>query len=81
MEKQRFTLTELRLYNGRDGVLAFVAYRGLIYDVSSSPLWRRGRHQARHFAGTDLTGSLDEAPHGAEFLERFPVVGTLTDEG
>jgi len=74
----RLTPAELAMYNGRGGAPAYVAYEGKIYDVSASFLWQRGRHQAMHEAGTDLTGALAEAPHGKEFLERFPVVGMLS---
>ncbi|HIH70844.1 MAG TPA: cytochrome B5, partial [Methanothermobacter thermautotrophicus] len=44
-------------------------------------LWRDGRHQAGHSAGSDLTEDIKKAPHGAELLERFPVVGVLIDRG
>jgi predicted heme/steroid binding protein len=80
MSHHILTRAELGLYHGRNGAPAFVAYRGKVYDVSGSPLWRHGRHQAGHSAGADLTKSLDEAPHGAEFLERFPIVGSLAEE-
>lgn len=40
-------------------------------------LWQNGNHQVLHNAGEDLTANLDEAPHGADMLERFLVVGTL----
>jgi len=57
-----------------------VACEGWIYDVSASFLWQRGRHQAMHEAGTDLTEALSKAPHGKELLQRFPVVGVLVDQ-
>ncbi|MCX8032620.1 MAG: cytochrome B5 [Thermoleophilia bacterium] len=75
----KLTPAELAKYNGRGGAPAYVAYEGKIYDVSSSFLWQRGRHQAMHEAGTDLTQALAQAPHGKEFLERFPVVGILVE--
>ncbi len=53
------------------------AYQGLVYDVSRSFLWHKGKHQAIHTAGSDLTGDLDQAPHGADLLQSFPVVGTF----
>jgi len=74
---RRFTTEELSRYNGRDGAPAFIAYQGKVYDVSRSFLWQEGRHQVLHHAGVDLTPSLDQAPHGADLLEKFPVVGTL----
>ncbi|MBN1763432.1 MAG: cytochrome B5 [Methanomicrobia archaeon] len=75
-----FTREELARYNGRNGAPAYVAFEGNVYDVSGSFLWREGKHQVIHHAGEDLTGSLDHAPHGAELLDRFPVVGTLEEE-
>lgn len=71
------TKEELALYNGKDGAFAFIAYEGKIYDVSSSFLWQKGRHQILHSAGMDLTRCLDQAPHGADMLERAPVIGIL----
>jgi predicted heme/steroid binding protein len=68
---------ELGRYNGQDGAPAFIAYGGRVYDVSRSFLWQNGRHQAVHAAGCDLTRSLDQAPHGADLLKSFPMVGTL----
>ncbi|HVO69415.1 MAG TPA: cytochrome b5 domain-containing protein [Aggregatilineaceae bacterium] len=74
-----FTPAELACYNGRDGVPAYIAYAGQVYDVTHSFLWQGGRHQALHTAGIDLTGSLSEAPHGADLLARFPVIGRLRE--
>jgi predicted heme/steroid binding protein len=74
-----FTKNELALYNGRNGAPAYVAFEGKVYDVSRSFLWREGKHQVIHHAGEDLTDSLDHAPHGAELLERFPIVGTFEE--
>jgi predicted heme/steroid binding protein len=77
LDMRRFTRKELAQYNGRDGAPAFIAYEGKVYDVSHSFLWQDGRHQVLHMAGVDLTASLDQAPHGADLLERFPVIGML----
>ena len=76
---RRFTKNELGQYNGKDGAPAFIAYEGKVYDVSCSFLWQDGRHQVLHTAGVDLTASLDQAPHGADLLERFPVIGMLDE--
>jgi predicted heme/steroid binding protein len=72
-----FSREDLSKYNGRNGAPAYVAYRGKIYDVSGSFLWKGGRHQVVHHAGTDLTDALEDAPHGALLLKRFPVVGLV----
>jgi predicted heme/steroid binding protein len=80
MQRRRFTSAELARYHGRDDAPAFIAYKGKVYDVSGSFLWKGGTHQALHAAGTDLTGHLAQAPHGPEVVRPFPVVGDLCDE-
>jgi predicted heme/steroid binding protein len=77
MPFQEFTLEELSLYDGKHGKPAYVAYQGKIYDVSHSFLWRKGEHQVLHRAGCDLTKELVQAPHGADLLDKFPIVGAL----
>jgi predicted heme/steroid binding protein len=76
---RRFTTEELATYNGKDGAPAYIACEAKVYDVSHSFLWQQGRHQVLHTAGIDLTGELDAAPHGADVLETFPVIGILVD--
>lgn len=80
MQKRRFTREELRQYDGKDGTPAFIACNGEVYDVTGSFLWQEGRHQAMHDAGSDLTESINLAPHRMEFLKRFPVVGTVGEK-
>jgi predicted heme/steroid binding protein len=72
------TKDELEKYDGSDGV-AYIAYRGKVYDVSHSFHWKRGVHQVMHRAGCDMTEALEEAPHGADMLDKFPIVGKLLD--
>ena len=72
-----FTLAELARNDGKEGRPAYFAYKGLVYDVSGSFLWNGGNHLGLHRAGCDLTGKLEEAPHGEEFLREFPTVGIL----
>lgn len=68
---------ELAKYDGRDGRAAYVAVSGVIYDVSSSPLWQSGNHVDQHQAGQDLTEELKSAPHVRMVVERFPTVAKL----
>lgn len=72
-----FTRSQLALRNGSDKPEIWVAYQGIIYDVTESWLWRDGQHY-EHWAGQDLTEELEDAPHGEWVFERFPVVGTLS---
>jgi predicted heme/steroid binding protein/uncharacterized membrane protein len=72
---QQFTEEELRKYNGQDGAPAYIAFKGKVYDVSSSKLWKNGTHFKRHMAGADLTPELEDAPHAEEVFEQFEPVG------
>lgn len=71
-----YTRSQLALRNGQDKPQIWVAYRGLIYDVTASRLWRDGKHY-EHWAGQDLTEELADAPHTENVFERFPVIGKL----
>jgi predicted heme/steroid binding protein len=74
-----FTEAELRQYDGTHGKPVYIAYDGVVYDVSDAPLWRTGMHQDLHYAGLDLTRSLRKAPHDRNVFERkyVRVVGWL----
>jgi predicted heme/steroid binding protein len=72
-----FTRQELSEYNGKNNLPAYIAYKGKVYDVSQSFLWKKGAHQVLHEAGKDLTRELEEAPHGPELLARVPLIGIL----
>ena len=71
-----YTKFQLALRNGNDRDEIWVAYKGVIYDVSTSRLWRAGMHY-EHFAGQDLTDELADAPHTEAVLSKFPIVGKL----
>ncbi len=74
---KEFTEEELTQYNGKSGNPAYVAYKGKVYNLSSSFLWREGTHQVTHKAGVDLTDAFDYAPHGEDVFEKFHIIGTL----
>ena len=71
-----YTRAQLALRNGQDKPQVWVAYKGLIYDVGRSRLWRDGKHY-EHWAGQDLTDELKDAPHTDSVLEKFTVTGRL----
>lgn len=75
--EKKFTLEELKQYDGKDGRPAYFAYKGKVYDATESLLWMEGEHQAQHMAGKDLTEEMSTAPHGEEILERVKPVGVL----
>lgn len=73
-----YTRQQLALRNGQDKPEIWVAYKGEIYDVSESRLWKNGMHY-EHWAGQDLTDELADAPHTAEVFFKFKSVGFLTE--
>lgn len=71
-----FSKSELALRNGQDKAEVWVAYKGLIYDVSRSRLWEKGNHY-EHWAGQDLTDELKDAPHTEKVFDKFEIIGKL----
>lgn len=71
-----FSVEELAKYNGKDGNKAYTSYKGTVYDVTDSTLWKLGEHFGLK-AGVDLTDKMKEAPHGEEVFKGFKIIGTL----
>ncbi len=71
-----YTRSQLALRNGQDRPEIWVAYRGYIYDMSQSKLWKNGKHY-EHWAGQDLTEELADAPHSEKVFEKFTPIGLL----
>lgn len=71
-----YTAQQLALHNGQDKPDIWVAYKGLIYDVTASRLWKNGTHY-EHWAGQDLTEELGDAPHTEKVFEKFQAIGQL----
>jgi predicted heme/steroid binding protein len=71
-----YTKEQLALRNGQDKPEIWVAYRGLVYDLGSSRLWKNGKHY-EHWAGQDLTDELSDAPHTEKVFEKFKAIGQL----
>ena len=71
-----YTRSQLALRNGQDKPEIWIAYKGLVFDVSSSRLWRQGQHY-EHWAGQDLTDELEGAPHNEFVFDKFEIVGKL----
>jgi predicted heme/steroid binding protein/uncharacterized membrane protein len=72
---KKITQEELTKHNGEQGNKACVAFKDKVYDLTGSRIWENGIHMNIHHAGSDLTEALSDAPHGAEVLADFPVVG------
>jgi predicted heme/steroid binding protein len=71
-----YTRSQLALRNGQDKPEIWVAFKGVIYDVSKSRLWRNGKHY-EHWAGQDLTHELKDAPHTQTVFDKFEAIGRL----
>lgn len=69
---------QLALRNGQDKPEIWVAFKGIIYDVSTSRLWKNGMHY-EHWAGQDLTDQLHNAPHNERVFEKFKAIGQLQE--
>ena len=77
---REFSKEELAKYDGKNGSITYIAYKGKVYDLSGSPVWHNGNHKFSHNAGQDLTDSLSQAPHSEIKLKRFPVVGRVMED-
>lgn len=66
----------LALYNGMDKPQIWIAFRGIVYDVTLSRLWKNGQHY-EHWAGQDLTEELSHAPHTEWVFDKFDPVARL----
>ncbi len=74
----QFTRSQLALRNGSEKEEIWIAYQGIIYDVTHSKLWKNGMHY-EHWAGQDLTEELPDAPHDTRVFDKLEVVGSLID--
>jgi predicted heme/steroid binding protein len=70
------TKQQLSLRNGQDKPEIWIAFRGVVYDVSLSRLWISGKHY-EHWAGQDLTAEIQEAPHNENVFDKFEAIGRL----
>ena len=74
----QYTRSQLALRNGQDKPEIWIAFKGIIYDVTKSRLWRNGKHY-EHWAGQDLTDELIDAPHSERVFDKFKVIGSLIE--
>jgi len=69
-----FDPVTLANFDGINGRPAYIAYKGKVYDLTSSRRWVKGIH-FRHPAGKDLTGAMADAPHEGDKLGIYKKVG------
>ena len=74
---------ELRRNTGERGTRKYIAFNGVVYDVTDCPKWRTDMHELLHFPGQDLTSEFPDAPHKEEVFQHdcVIVVGRLTGVG
>ncbi|MCB0132572.1 MAG: cytochrome B5 [Caldilineaceae bacterium] len=77
----QLTTQQIRRYDGQGGNPMYIAFDGIVYDVTNCPKWRRGMHENLHWPGQDLTTELADAPHTDSVFEHpcARVVGRLVD--
>ncbi len=73
---EEFTVQELSTYNGKNGMPSYIAYDGVVYDVTNHPKWKSGTHGGQ-MAGTDITNAIKRSPHGAGKIKGLTAVGKL----
>ncbi len=73
------TELELRRNSGERGTRKYIAYQGIVYDVTDCPKWKPDLHEQLHFPGQDLTSELPDAPHKDEVFDHdcVRIVGRL----
>ncbi len=72
---KEMTPDELSAFDGKEGRPAYIVYKGIVYDVTNSRLWKNGGHMVKHHAGNDLTEALKGAPHAEDKVLAMPQIG------
>ena len=72
----KYTVSQLSLRNGQDKDQIWCAFKGLIYELNRSKLWRGGKHY-EHWAGQDLTKEMADAPHLENVFDKWEPIGVL----
>lgn len=75
-ETNTFTLEELARFNGKNGIPAYIAINGVVYDVTNNATWAAATHFGLS-AGNDLTNAFNSCHSGSDILTRLPIVGNL----
>ncbi|HPW42133.1 MAG TPA: cytochrome b5 domain-containing protein [Bacillota bacterium] len=70
------TAEELSKYSGKNGMPAYVAVNGIVYNVTNNAAWAAATHFGLT-AGKDLTGEFASCHAGQSILEKLMIVGKL----
>ncbi|QEY35075.1 cytochrome B5 [Caproiciproducens galactitolivorans] len=73
-----FTKEELSRYNGKNGMPAYVAVNGTVYDVTNNAAWGAATHFGLT-AGNDLSTQFASCHAGHPILQNLPIVGTMVE--
>lgn len=70
----------LKNFDGTEGMPAYIAVNGIVYDISESEEWKHGRYLGVK-AGVDLSEKLSsESGEILRMLARFKVIGVVKEE-
>jgi predicted heme/steroid binding protein len=72
-EERLFTERELQQFDGTRGKPAYIAYDGVVYDVTGSSLRSGGLHQDLHYAGTDSPAHCARRPIPTKCSHMLPL--------
>jgi predicted heme/steroid binding protein/uncharacterized membrane protein len=78
---KEITPEQLAHFDGAEGRPSYIGYKGMVYDISNSRLWKNGSHMVKHHAGQDLTEALKNAPHSEDKILAMPQAGMLISPG
>jgi arsenite oxidase small subunit len=75
-----FSQKELEPFDGKEGHPLYIVFKGKVYDLSKSQLWIQGTHMGIHTRNENLAETIKDAPHNEETLDRFPIIGTYSEQ-
>jgi len=75
---QTFTKEDLAKYNGKNGMPAYVAVSGTVYNVTNNAAWGAATHFGLA-AGNDLSAQFASCHAGQPILQKLPVVGKMME--
>jgi predicted heme/steroid binding protein len=75
-----FSNTDLAQNDGTDGKSCFVAIDNVVYEIRQGNKWKDGEHipsEGLAYCGKDLSGVIDDSPHGSSILSILTEIGRL----
>jgi predicted heme/steroid binding protein len=73
-----FSKNDLAKYNGKDGMPAYVAVNGNVYDITNVAAWGAATHFGLS-AGNDLTAQFASCHAAQPILQKLPIVGKMIE--